>query len=91
MTIKGWLLVAGLVLALAFAFQGGEYSTPAWLQLRREERVEQARIAELRQEVDSLARLAKLVETDHWTQEKIAREQHGMLKRGEHAFLIEDR
>jgi len=90
-TIKGWLLVAAFVLALGFAFQGGEYSTLAWLQLRREARAEDARIAELRQEVDSLTRVAKLVETDHWTQEKIAREQHGMLKPGEHAFLIEDR
>jgi cell division protein FtsB len=85
-----WLVLLVVLLAAAFAFQGGEYSTPAFWSLRREERAEAARIAQLRREVDSLAALARLVETDPETQERLARELHGMLKPGEHAFLLED-
>jgi cell division protein FtsB len=80
------LVVVG---ALCFALLGGEYSTFEWLSLRRAERAETARIRLLQREVDSLAIVAKLVETDPETQERIAREQHGMLKKGEHAFILE--
>ena len=81
-----WLVGAVLVAALIFALQGGEYSTLAWLKLRREERAEAVRVQELRRTVDSLMEYAKKVENDPETQERIAREQHGMLKPGEHAF-----
>lgn len=90
MTGARWLLVAVLVAALLFALQGGEYSTTALLELQRNERTERERTAELRRTVDSLTRYAKLVETDPVTQERIAREQHGMLKPGEHAFILEE-
>ena len=75
--------------ALAFAVMGGEYSTFQWMSLRRSERDEAAKIKVLKREVDSLAIVAKAVETDPETQERIAREQHGMLKKGEHAFILE--
>ncbi len=81
-----WLVVVVLVLALLFALEGGEYSTQAWLKLRREERLEAERVQELRRIVDSLEQLAKKIENDPETQERIAREKHGMLKPGEHAF-----
>ena len=91
MTPRRWLLLVVLLLAAAFAFQGGEYSVPQWLTLRREEAAERARIAELRREVDSLTRVLRLIETDPETQERIAREEHGMLKPGERAFILEER
>jgi cell division protein FtsB len=90
MTPGRWLAGAVLGAGLLFAAQGGEYSTLALRKLRADERAEAARITELRRVVDSLTRYAKLVETDLETQERIAREQHGMLKRGEHAFILEE-
>jgi cell division protein FtsB len=90
MTGRRWLVLLVLVLAGFFAFQGGEYSTLALRALAREEREETARIKVLRREVDSLTKLAHLIETDPVTQERIAREQHGMLKPGEHAFILEE-
>jgi cell division protein FtsB len=89
-TARVWL-AAGVVLAAAvFAVQGGEYSVLEWLELERDERAETARIARLEREIDSLADLARRVESDPETQERIAREQHGMLKPGEHAFILEE-
>ncbi len=90
MTPKRWLVIAVLAAAALFALLAGEYSTPAWFELRRDTRAETARVAELRRQVDSLTRYAKLVEADLETQERIAREQHGMLKPGEHAFILEE-
>ena len=90
MTPARWVAVAVLVLAVVFAFQGGEYSTLQWLDLRSQEKAERARVKVLERAVDSLARLAKQVETDIETQERIAREKHGMLRKGEHAFILED-
>lgn len=72
-----WLLVAG---AIAFALQGGEYST---LDLWRQRQFKQKLTAEtdsLQREVDSLRREAKAVLTDPATQERIAREQYGMVR-----------
>jgi cell division protein FtsB len=82
--------VAVLLAALLFAFQGGEFSTTALMKLRADERTEAAAVKDLQRRVDSLTRYVKQVETDPETQERIAREQHGMLKRGEHAFILEE-
>lgn len=82
------VIVVILALALLFAVQGGEYSTWDFLTLRREERGEVSRIAELRREVDSLEKEAKAVETDPVTQERLARELYGMLKKGEYVYNI---
>jgi cell division protein FtsB len=90
MTRTRWIVLAVLLLGILFAIQGGEYSTLALRRLRADERTEAARIAELKRVVDSLTRYVKLVETDLETQERIAREQHGMLKPGEHAFILEE-
>ncbi len=82
--------IVGLIVALAllFAAQGGEYSTWDWITLRREERDEKARITELRREVDSLEKEALAVERDPATQERLARELYGMLKKGEFVYNI---
>lgn len=90
MTPRRWAFVAALVLALLFGVQAGEYSTLDWLALRKEERIEARRVDELQQVVDSLTRYAQRIETDPELQERIAREQHGMLRPGEHAFILED-
>ncbi len=91
MTPRRWLLVGALVLAVLFAVQAGEYSTLDWLALRKEERAEAAKVTELQRVVDSLTRYAQQVESDPELQERIAREQHGMLRPGEHAFILEER
>ena len=72
-----WLLLIG---AVAFALQGGEYST---LDLLHQRQIKQRLASEtdsLEREVDSLRREAKAVLTDRATQERIAREQYGMVR-----------
>ena len=82
------VIVVILALALLFAVQGGEYSTWDWMTLRREEADEKSRIAELRREVDSLEKEAIAVERDPATQERLARELYGMLRKGEFVYNI---
>ena len=72
-----WLVVAGAVL---FAIQGGEYSTmDLWKQRQRKIRL-QAETDSLTREVDSLRQAARMIQTDRATQERIAREQFGMVR-----------
>ena len=78
-----------LVSALIFALGGGEYGTLDWLELRRQERAEQKTIAELTAEVDSLTRFAKAVETDRRVMERIAREEFGMIRKGEFLYRLQ--
>ena len=83
------LLVGGLVLAaVAFAVEGGEYGTRDLLALKRALREEQARIAELRREVDSLAKVERALRTDSATQERAARELYGMIRGGELLYQV---
>jgi Septum formation initiator len=72
-----WLVVAAAAL---FAVQGGEYSTmDLWRQRERKVRL-QAQTDSLAREVDSLRAQATAVQTDRATQERIAREEFGMVK-----------
>jgi cell division protein FtsB len=72
-----WLLLLG---AIAFALMGGEYSTvDLWHQRQFKQRLA-AQTDSLAREVDSLRREAKAVLTDRATQERIAREQYGMVR-----------
>jgi cell division protein FtsB len=87
-TRRRWVILGVVLLVLLFALQAGEYSTAQWLELRRKERDEGAQVEELRREVDSLARIRRLVETDPAWQERIAREQYGMLRKGEIEFTL---
>jgi cell division protein FtsB len=75
-------------LVLYFAVQGGEYATTDLLELRREEARERAEVARLTRVVDSLERVARAIETDPRTQERVAREAFGMIRRGEFLFRI---
>jgi cell division protein FtsB len=72
-----WLIVAGAAL---FAIQGGEYSTmDLWRQRERKIRL-QAETDSLSREVDSLRAAATAIQTDRATQERIAREEFGMVR-----------
>lgn len=88
MTPLRWAALAVGVLMLFFAVQGGEYSTTNLLTIRRQEREEAQRVKELQRTVDSLDRRAKAIETDPRVQERLAREQFGMIRAGEHLFRI---
>ncbi len=85
-TLLGLIVLGG---AVVFALAGGEYGTLDWLELRRQEREEARAIAELTVEVDSLKRYAKAVETDRRLMEKIAREEFGMIRKGEFLYRLQ--
>jgi cell division protein FtsB len=87
-TLARWAAVVALAFALYFAMQGGEYGTTHLLQLRREVRQEEALVARLKVVVDSLQRAAKAIQQDPRTQERVAREAFGMIRKGEHLFRI---
>jgi cell division protein FtsB len=83
-----WAAIAGLVFALYFALQGGEYGTLDLLQLRREEAEERAAVERLHRTVDSLSRVATAVEKNPRMQERVAREKFGMLRKGEFLYRL---
>ena len=80
-------VVVVLVLA-GFALEGGTYGTRDLLALRRQAQDERDRIARLRHDVDSLAREIHALKTDSVTQERVAREQFGMIRSGEHLYQV---
>jgi cell division protein FtsB len=72
-----WVVILG---ALFFAVQGGEYSTRDLFVMRtRTDRLTRA-VDSLQHQVDSLGRFLKLVRSDSATQERIAREEFGMVR-----------
>jgi cell division protein FtsB len=77
---------AGALGVLAFAVQGGEYGTTDLLAQRARRRALNASIDSLQQQVDSLTRVKKRLETDPVLQERIAREEFGMV-RGDRELL----
>jgi cell division protein FtsB len=82
------VVVGILVLAAIFALQGGQYTTFDVLRLKRDLRTEQEAIDQLKVDVDSLGKVADAVEHDPRTQEKLARDQFGMIRPGEHLYRI---
>ncbi|HKV74027.1 MAG TPA: septum formation initiator family protein [Gemmatimonadales bacterium] len=88
MTRARWAALVVVGMALIFAVEAGEYSTWNWWQVRRQEREERAAVAALSKTVDSLTQVLHLVETDPATQERIAREQFGMIRKGEFLYRI---
>jgi len=83
--IAAIFLVGGLV----FGLFGGEYRAIDWWKLKRQVRDEQAVIADLRLEIDSLRAYAESLETNRATQERVARERFGMIRDGEIVYRIE--
>ncbi len=88
MTPGRWATIIGLVAALYFALQGGEYGTLDLLQLRREEVEERANVLRLERLVDSLTKAAVAIELDPRMQERVARERFGMIKKGEFLYRL---
>jgi cell division protein FtsB len=80
-------IVAAVVLA-ALAFQAGEYGTLDWLKLRRQLVDERQAVQDLTARLDSLERLAHALETDPVAQERAAREQFGMIRKGELLYRL---
>lgn len=77
----GRLVVLGvLAAALWFAVAGGEYSTLDLFSQRSQTAMLHHNIGALQHEVDSLAAFKHAVETDPATQERIAREEFGMVR-----------
>ena len=72
-----WALVAA---AIFFALQGGEYSTRDLFVLRNRTNRLTYQVDSLQRQVDSLARYLHLVRSDSATQERIAREEFGMVR-----------
>ena len=80
--------LAGGIGLLALAVWGGEYGTADWITIRRQLADERARVASLRVELDSLAKLAHDLETNPAVQERVAREQFGMIRDGEVLYRV---
>lgn len=80
--------IAGGVALLALAAWGGEYSSADWIIIRRQLAEERTKVAALRIEIDSLAKLAHDLETDPAVQERVAREQFGMIRDGEVLYRV---
>ena len=84
--MKQWLLRFAIVFAVYFALQGGEYSTYDLFRQRDRERTLTRVVDSLERDVDSLKTLKRLLETDPATQERIARENFGMIRDNELLF-----
>ena len=70
------IILGGLV----FAIQGGEYSTMDLWRQRQRAKTLTAQTDSLARDVDSLRKIAKAIQTDPATQERIAREEFGMVR-----------
>ena len=84
--VKRLLIAAGVLGALWFAIEGGEYGTRDLAQQTKRKARLQAQIDSAQHVVDSLRRYKKRLETDPVLQERIAREEFGMV-RGEKEIL----
>ena len=80
--------IAGGLALLALAAWGGEYGTADWITIRRQLADERTHVATLRIEIDSLSKLAHDLETDPAVQERVAREQFGMIRDGEVLYRV---
>jgi len=72
------VVVAGA--ALVFAVQGGEYGTFDLFRMQSKRRRLLAQIDSLQRTIDSLQRVKKSIQTDPAVQERIAREEFGMIR-----------
>ncbi len=78
--MKRLAVALGVIFVIFFAIQGGEYSTTALFRQRATEQALRSAIDSLRHEVDSLTALRRRIATDPALQERIAREEIGMVR-----------
>ncbi len=83
------LLPGLLLLAVYYAFFGGEYSVFELRRARAQFSQDSAELARLRYENDSLRAWADSLRTDSATLERLAREQFGMIRPGETLYRVE--
>lgn len=88
MTRARLIAVAAAVVLAGLAFQAGEYGMLDWLKLRSQLAEERRALRELEHQLDSLQRLAHALETDPAAQERAAREQFGMIRKGELLYRL---
>ncbi|MBV6521575.1 MAG: hypothetical protein MNPFHGCM_01716 [Gemmatimonadaceae bacterium] len=74
------LTYAALAFAVYYAFQGGEYSSLDLVRQQSRARMLEASIDSLQRTVDSLTAFKKRLQGDLSLQERIAREQYGMVR-----------
>ena len=84
--LRRLIILAVVVAALVFAIQGGEYGTTDLYRQRVRRQQLIARMDSLQRAVDSLTRQKRAIEIDPAVQERIAREEFGMV-RGEKEML----
>ena len=80
--------IAAAVVLAGLAFQAGEYGTLDWLTLRSQLTEARRGVRDLERQLDSLQRLAHALETDPAAQERAAREQFGMIRKGELLYRL---
>jgi cell division protein FtsB len=80
--------IAAAVVLAGLAFQAGEYGMLDWLTLRSQLAEERRAVRDLELQLDSLQRLARALETDPVAQERAAREQFGMIRKGELLYRL---
>ena len=89
MTPGRWAALAALAFALYFGIQGGEYATTDLLALRRQEASERAQVAAAPVRWSTrCSGTADAIEHDPRTQERVARERFGMIRRGELLYRL---
>ena len=88
MTPARWLAVVVLILAAVFAWTGGTFSARNYMELKRIEIADSARVKQLERAVDSLRAFRDSLDSDPVVQERVAREEFGMQRPGELTFTI---
>ena len=88
MTRNRVLALVAAVGLVVFALLGGEYGTFDWLTLRNRLAAERAVVEALRVEVDSLESAARAFEGSAALQERVAREDFGMIRNGEILYRL---
>ena len=73
-----------------FAIEGGEWGTVALLRQRAHSRALTDSEAAATRVIDSLERVKRQVESDPATQERIAREKYGYVRKGEVVYKVVD-
>ena len=86
MTAKHVVALIGVVLVGAWALQGGEYGTTDLFRQRARRGALQAQVDSLQRHVDSLRAYRRALQSDPAVQERIAREEFGMV-RGDRELL----